>query len=201
MTGSSELFQAPPAPYQQGLTEVELKKANRRMLQVGRQQAYDFLYGRRPIFETPNLRKRFPRPSLAAIRVIRHMFNDEVPPLEGTFTILDDQRRPHSILIDPSEPDSLIPTKKCWEIVQDVRTAHLFTKNHSQGILHPNPVTSLSSKDPESSTTAIEDVVIQPTALKHRARVEHGAELARRAQSNPIPKMKDVSKPSFPADQ
>ncbi|KAL0233067.1 hypothetical protein GEMRC1_011814 [Eukaryota sp. GEM-RC1] len=124
------------------------------------------------------------------------MFNDEVPPLEGTFTILDDQRRPHSILMDPSEPESLIPIRKCWEIVQDVRTAHLFTKNH-----HSNPITSLSSKDTESSTTAFADVVIQPTALKHRARVEHEAELARRAQSNPIPKMKEVSEPSFPADQ
>ncbi|KAL0235276.1 hypothetical protein GEMRC1_001858 [Eukaryota sp. GEM-RC1] len=189
-TGSSELFQALPGPYQQGLTDEELKLADRRMFQVGRQQAYDFLYGRRTVIETPDLRNRFPRPALAAIRVIRHMFNDEVPPLEGTFTILDDQRKPHSILMDPSEPESLIPIRKCWEIVQDVRTAHLFTKN---GTLQSKPVTSLSSKESERSTTAIDEVVIQPTALKHRARVEHEAELARRAQSNPIPKMKEVS--------
>ncbi|KAL0238038.1 hypothetical protein GEMRC1_012512 [Eukaryota sp. GEM-RC1] len=33
-TGSSELFQAPPGPFQQGLTDEELKQADRRILQV-----------------------------------------------------------------------------------------------------------------------------------------------------------------------
>ncbi|KAL0229369.1 hypothetical protein GEMRC1_013987 [Eukaryota sp. GEM-RC1] len=102
--------------------------------------------------------------------------------------------------MDKSDPESLSPIKKCWENIQDVRTAPLFTKNPSQRIQHSTPVNSPTSKALERSTTAIEDVVIQSTALKHQVRVEYEAELARRVKSNSIPKVKEVSKSSLIPD-
>ncbi|KAL0246460.1 hypothetical protein GEMRC1_007672 [Eukaryota sp. GEM-RC1] len=77
-TGSSELFQAPPGPFQQGLTEEELKRVEHRMFPSDRQMVHDFLHGVKD--RTDYLRNRYPRPAQAAIRLIRRQFNDEDMP-------------------------------------------------------------------------------------------------------------------------
>ncbi|KAL0248145.1 hypothetical protein GEMRC1_003381 [Eukaryota sp. GEM-RC1] len=200
-TGSSELFQAPPGPFQQGLTEEELKRVEHRMFPSDRQMVHDFLHGVKD--RTDYLRNRYPRPAQAAIRLIRRQFNDEVMPLEGTYTILDDRGRPHTILMDPSIPETMIPVKKCWEKVQEVLTGRTFEKSNSDKRIRSSD--HISSQLPEaiqSTTTPTDEVVIQPTALKYRARVEYEEELARRANANPKSKVKEISEfYQSPSDQ
>ncbi|KAL0243031.1 hypothetical protein GEMRC1_005594 [Eukaryota sp. GEM-RC1] len=200
-TGSSELFQAPPGPFQQGLTEEELKRVEHRMFPSDRQMVHDFLHGVKD--RTDYLRNRYPRPAQAAIRLIRRQFNDEVMPLEGTFTILDDRGKPHTILMDPSIPETMIPVKKCWEKVQEVLIGRTFEKSNSDKRIRSSD--HISSPLPEaiqSTTTPTDEVVIQPTALKYRARVEYEEELARRANANPKSKVKEISEfHQSPSDQ
>ncbi|KAL0239932.1 hypothetical protein GEMRC1_010040 [Eukaryota sp. GEM-RC1] len=200
-TGSSELFQAPPGPFQQGLTEEELKRVEHRMFPSDRQMVHDFLHGAKD--RTDYLRNRYPRPAQAAIRLIRRQFNDEVLPLEGTYTILDDRGKPHTILMDPSIPETMIPVKDCWEKVQEVLTGRTFEKSNLDKRIRPSDHNSSPLPEAIQSTiTTTDEVVIQPTALKYRARVEYEEELARRANANPKSKVKEISEfYQSPSDQ
>ncbi|KAL0237848.1 hypothetical protein GEMRC1_012322 [Eukaryota sp. GEM-RC1] len=127
------------------------------MFPSDRQMVHDFLHGVKD--STDYLRNRYPRPAWA-IRLIRRQFDDEVMPLEGTFTIFDDQGRPHTILMDPSKPETMIPVK-CWETVQEVSTDRIFEKSNSDKRIRPsdhNP--SPLPEAIQSATTSTDEVVI-----------------------------------------
>ncbi|KAL0238168.1 hypothetical protein GEMRC1_012641 [Eukaryota sp. GEM-RC1] len=109
------------------------------MVPSDRQMVHDFLHGAKD--RTDYLRNRYPKPAQAAIRLIRTQFNDEILPLKGTYTIHDDRGRPHTIhtiLMDPSIPDSMIPVRICWETSYEVSTGRTFEKSNSNQRIHPS---------------------------------------------------------------